>query len=252
MSDQALLGAGGGGAPRILGQADSPELPPWPAGPGYVDVVAKIFDSIDDNLRAWIEAQPMWFVATAPSGGDGHVNLSPRGHDTFSVLNAHRVAWVDYTGSGVETIAHLRENGRVCPMFTSFDGRPRIVRLHGRGSVALPGEAAFEDVVSRHPAHPSTRAVITVDVTRISDSCGWGVPVMTMTGERDLLRLQAENKGTTGMVGYRAERNAAASTDCPGSRGSARQGPAALGEAGFTGGEGRAALGPRRRGRVTW
>ena len=178
--------------------------------------MAKVFDSIDENLRAWIEVQPMWFVATAPVGAGGHVNVSPRGHDSFSVLDEHRVAWVDYTGSGVETISHLRENGRVCLMFASFDGRARIVRLHGVGSVALPGEAVFDEVVALHPPHPSTRAVITVDVTRISDSCGWGVPVMSKTGERDLLRLQAENKGATGMVEYRAERNARSLDGLPG------------------------------------
>jgi hypothetical protein len=178
--------------------------------------MGKLFDCIDDRLKAWIEAQPMWFVATAPLSADGHVNLSPRGHDTFSVLDDHRVGWVDYTGSGVETIAHLRENGRVCVMFASFDSRPRIVRLHGRGSVWLPGDSAFEEVVALHPEHPSTRAVITVDVTRISDSCGWGVPVMEVVGERDLLRLHAEKKGSEGLAAYRAEKNSRSIDDLPG------------------------------------
>ncbi|MBP2380650.1 pyridoxamine 5'-phosphate oxidase family protein [Brachybacterium sacelli] len=178
--------------------------------------MGKVFDAIDPNLRSWIEEQPLWFVATAPLGADGHVNVSPRGHDTFSVLDPHRVAWVDYTGSGVETIAHIRENGRVCLMFASYGKRPRIVRLHGTGEVFLPGEATFEDVVARHPEHPSTRAVITVDVTRISDSCGWGVPIMEKTGERDLLRLRAEKKGADGMAQYRAERNARSIDGLPG------------------------------------
>ena len=101
-------------------------------------------------------------------------------------------------------------------MFNSFDGRPRIVRLHGRGSVFLPGEAEFEEVVALHPDHPSTRAVIAVDVTRVSDSCGWGVPVMEMAGERDLLRLQAENKGMDGMDAYRAKKNARSIDGLPG------------------------------------
>jgi Pyridoxamine 5'-phosphate oxidase len=178
--------------------------------------VGKLFDSIDNKLKAWIEAQPLWFVATAPLSADGHVNMSPRGHDTFSVLDEHRVGWVDYTGSGVETISHLQENGRICLMFVSFESRPRIVRLHGRGSVALPGEAAFEEVVALHPEHPSTRAVITVEVSRISDSCGWGVPIMEMTGERDLLRLQAEKKGADGMAEYRAEKNTWSIDSLPG------------------------------------
>ncbi|GHD13273.1 pyridoxamine 5'-phosphate oxidase family protein [Zhihengliuella salsuginis] len=178
--------------------------------------MGKIFDSIDDKLQSWIDEQPMWFVATSPLAADGHVNVSPRGHDSFSVLGPRRVAWVDYTGSGVETIAHLRENGRLCLMFNSFGPRPRIVRLHGRGSVHLPGTPEFDEVVARHPAHPSTQAVIVVDVTRISDSCGWGVPVMEVTGERDLLRLQAEKKGPDGMSAYRVERNAHSIDGLPG------------------------------------
>ncbi|KQQ05674.1 MULTISPECIES: pyridoxamine 5'-phosphate oxidase family protein [unclassified Rathayibacter] len=178
--------------------------------------MAAIFDSLDENLTAWIRAQPMWFVATAPLGAEGHINISPRGLDSFSVLGPNRVGWVDYTGSGVETIAHLRENGRVCLMFASFGSRPRIVRLHGLGSVFLPGAAEFDEVVAQHPENPSTRAVITVDVTRISDACGWGVPVMELTGERDLLRLQAEKKGPEGMAEYRATRNARSIDGLPG------------------------------------
>jgi len=178
--------------------------------------VGKLFDGIDETLAAWIAKQPVWFVATAPLAADGRVNVSPRGHDTLSILGTHRVAWVDFTGSGVETIAHLRENGRICLMFCSFDSRPRIVRLHGTGHVALPGEPEYDDVVARHPAHPSTRAVVVVDVTRVSDSCGYGVPVMEMVGERDLLRLGAEKKGPEGMAAYRATNNAESIDGLPG------------------------------------
>jgi hypothetical protein len=178
--------------------------------------VGKLFDGIDEALAAWIRNQPMWFVATAPLAADGRVNVSPRGHDSLSILGPHRIAWVDYTGSGVETIAHLRENGRICVMFCSFDRRPRVVRLHGAGRVALPGTADYDDVVARHPAHPSTRAVVVVDVTRVSDSCGYGVPVMQVVGERDLLRLGAEKRGPDGMAAYRAERNATSIEGLPG------------------------------------
>src|SRR5919107_3581716 len=113
--------------------------------------MGRVYDDISDELAAWLCAQPLWFVGTAPLAAGGHVNVSPRGHDTFSVLGPHRVAWVDYTGSGIETIAHLRENGRICVMFASFDQRPRIVRLHGRGTVALPERRSTE----RIPANPS-------------------------------------------------------------------------------------------------
>src|SRR5436305_8267147 len=158
----------------------------------------------------------MFFVATAPLAGDGRVNVSPRGHDSFSVLGPHRVGWVDYTGSGVETIAHLRENGRICVMFCSFDNRPRVVRLHGRGRVAMPGDEAYDDLVARHPAHPSTRAAIIVDVERVSDSCGYGVPVMEVVGERDLLFLHAQRRGPDGLAAYRAEKNAVSIDGLPG------------------------------------
>jgi hypothetical protein len=178
--------------------------------------VGQVFDEIDASLAAWIAEQPMWFVATAPLEADGRINVSPRGHDSLAVLGPHRVGWVDYTGSGVETIAHLRQNGRICLMFCSFGRRPRVVRLHGRGWVALPGEAAFDEVASRKPQHPSTRAVITVDVERISDSCGFGVPLMTWDGERDLLRASAEKRGPDGLTAYRAELNAASIDGLPG------------------------------------
>jgi pyridoxamine 5'-phosphate oxidase-like protein len=178
--------------------------------------VGKTYDGIDDDLSAWLTKQPLWFVATAPLGADGHVNVSPRGHDTLSVLGPRRVAWVDYTGSGIETVAHLRENGRVCLMFCSFDDRPKIVRLHGRGTVALPGDPSYDDVVARHPDHPSTRCVVVVDVERVSDSCGFGVPVMDLVGERDLLRRGAEKRGPDGLAAYRAEKNAASIDGLPG------------------------------------
>jgi hypothetical protein len=178
--------------------------------------VGKTYDGIDDELAAWLTVQPLWFVGTAPLSPDAHLNVSPRGHDTFSVLGPQQVAWVDFTGSGIETIAHIRENGRICLMFCSFDIRPRIVRLHGHASVAMPGEPAYDDVVGRHPPHPSTRAVVVVDVERVSDSCGFGVPVMEVVGERDLLRRGAERRGAEGLADYRAAKNAHSIDGLPG------------------------------------
>lgn len=178
--------------------------------------MSKVFERIDDDLAAFVTAQPVWFVATAPLAADGHVNVSPRGHDSLVVLGPHRVAWVDYTGSGVETVAHLRENGRVCLMFASFDRRPRIVRLHGTGTVVLPGEPVFDEVCDRLPGHPATRAVVVVEVDRVSDACGYGVPMMRLDGERDLLRLHAEKKGPEGMADYRRQKNAVSIDGLPG------------------------------------
>jgi hypothetical protein len=178
--------------------------------------MAKVFDGIGDALSEWLTQQPVFFVATAPLSVDGHLNLSPRGLDCFSVLGPRQVAWVDLTGSGVETIAHLQENGRVVLMWCAFTGPPKIVRLHGRGRVCLPGTPEFDDVTARHPSHLSTRAVIVVDVERVSDSCGYGVPLMDLVGERDQLDRWAANKGPEGIVAYQAEKNAVSLDGLPG------------------------------------
>jgi hypothetical protein len=170
--------------------------------------MGKVFDVIDEGLAAWIADQHLFFVATAPLSGDGMVNLSPRGLDSFSVLDETTIAWLDLTGSGAETIAHLNENGRVCLMFCSFDARPRIVRIHGRGRVALPGDEVFARVEAEHPGHIGARAVIVVDAERIADSCGWGVPQMDFVADRDIMRPWAEKKGPEGLEQYRAEKNA--------------------------------------------
>ncbi|GAA0635990.1 pyridoxamine 5'-phosphate oxidase family protein [Sporichthya brevicatena] len=184
--------------------------------PPYSDAVGAVFEEIDETLAAWIAEQPMFFVATAPLAGDGLVNVSPRGHDTFSVLGPHRVGWVDYTGSGVETVAHLRENGRICVMFCAFGASPRVVRLHGRGSVHLPGTPEFDEVAAQHPSHPGTRAVVTVDVRRISDACGFGVPVMDLLAERSTLRVLADRAAPGQMAEYRARSNARSIDGLPG------------------------------------
>ena len=179
--------------------------------------MGKVYDDgLDELLVEWVAEQPVFFVATAPLAADGHVNVSPRGHDCLSVLDPWRLAWVDYTGSGVETVAHLRENARITVMWCSFGPSPRILRAHGRGTVHLPGDPVYDDVVARHPAHPSTRAVVAVDVHRVSDSCGYGVPLMEVVGERDLLRRGAERRGPEGLAAYRAEKNAVSLDGLPG------------------------------------
>jgi len=137
--------------------------------------VAKVFDEIDDKLRAWIERQHMFFVATAPSGSDGHVNVSPKGPiGSLRILGPLTVEYDDYVGSGAETGAHLRENGRICLMFCAFDGPPRIVRLHGRGELSTGDD----------PSEAGVRGVIRVEIDRVSDACGFGVPLMELVGER--------------------------------------------------------------------
>ena len=168
--------------------------------------MGKVFDGIDEKLAGWIGAQHVFFVGTAPQNGE-HVNVSPKGLDSLAVLDPRSVAYLDVVGSGAETIAHLRENGRITLMFCAFEGLPRIVRLYGRGEVIEPGDAAFEALAARFPRYPSTRAVIRVALTRIADSCGYGVPLMRYEGERTQIGDWAERKGPEGLRAYQLERN---------------------------------------------
>src|SRR5215203_4884857 len=180
--------------------------------------MARVYDRIDDHLRGWIARQPLFFVATAPRSDDGHVNLSPKGPiDTLRVLDDHTVAYLDVIGSGAETIAHLRENGRIVVMLCSFEGPPRILRLHGRGEVVTASEPRFDALLEQAAFEQSTpgesrRAVIVVAVERIADSCGYGVPLMRYEGERPHAGAWAEKKlrvgGRDALAEYQAEMNA--------------------------------------------
>ena len=170
--------------------------------------MGKVHEKIDGRLRAFIEAQPMFFVATAPSGPGGHVNISPKGiAGTFAVLDEHSVAYLDITASGSETIAHLRDNGRITIMFCAFDGPPNIVRLHGHGRFVTIYDEGYDELSALFPSTPGARAVIVVDVERVSDSCGYGVPLMSVDGERDLLPPYMERKGVDGQADYRRLKN---------------------------------------------
>ena len=180
--------------------------------------MAKIYEAIDGRWRDWIARQPLFFVATAPLAGDGRVNVSPKGPiGTLRVLDEHTIAYLDVTGSGAETIAHLRENGRIVVMLCAFEGPPRILRLHGRGEVVLADDPRFEDLLERagfeQPSVPeSHRAVIVVHVERIADSCGYGVPLMSYEGERSHQELSSAKRlrtdGPDGLRDYRREKNA--------------------------------------------
>lgn len=176
-----------------------------------------MLDGIDDALARWIEAQPVFFVATAATSVDQTVNCSPKGTSgTFAVVDEHTVAYLDLTGSGIETIAHLRENGRIVVMMCAFEGRPRIVRLHGEGRVLLPGDAGFADLLPRFTEHPGVRSIIVVDVARVSDSCGYAVPRMTFEADRDVLDLSNGKQGEEKLAQYRADRNALSIDGLPG------------------------------------
>lgn len=169
--------------------------------------MAKTFETIDAKLSEWISQQRLFFVASAPLARDGHINCSPKGGDSFRVLDELTVAYQDLTGSGAETIAHLRENGRVVIMFCAFDGPPRIVRLHGSGEAITPGHADFAALAVRFPPHLGTRAFIRVRVNRVSDSCGYAVPLYDYRGDRDILDKWTETKGPDRIKEYQRTKN---------------------------------------------
>ncbi|MDA1044669.1 MAG: pyridoxamine 5'-phosphate oxidase family protein [Verrucomicrobia bacterium] len=170
--------------------------------------MAKLYAEITSEIAAWIGQQHLFFVATAPVGIEGHINCSPKGLDTLRILGPKRVAYLDLTGSGAETIAHLRENGRVVILFCAFAGPPKIVRLHGRGQVLTPASADWPGLRSEFPEYPGARTIILVDVSRISDSCGYSVPKFEYVEERDALQKWAQKNGTDGLAAYRQLENA--------------------------------------------
>lgn len=175
--------------------------------------MAETFEKIDDKLAAWLEEQPVYFVATAPLSGDGRVNVSPKGMlGTFRVFGPHQVGYLDYHASGSETVAHLREpgNGRICLMFCSFEHRPRIIRLHGRGRMVRREDPDFAELRAAFPKERTVaqRAIIVIDVERVSDSCGWTMPFMDYVGERDTLDLYQERKGPEWYADYDENKNA--------------------------------------------
>jgi hypothetical protein len=169
--------------------------------------MGKVLECITAELKAFIEAQPVFFVATAPLSGEGHVNLSPKGLDSLRVLSPTRVAYLDLTGSGNETAAHLQENGRITLMFCAFTGSPRILRLYGTGEVVLPESPGWSELAGLFPEYPGVRQIIVAEVSRVQTSCGYAVPLMDFARQRDTLLRWAEAKGET-LPMYRQEKNA--------------------------------------------
>ena len=178
--------------------------------------MGRVHEVIDEKLAAFIRRQQMFFVATAPLSADGHVNLSPKGLDSFRVLDGRTVAYLALVGSGVETIAHLKENGRITIMFCAFSGPPKIVRLHGRGEAIEPNHSEFDAVSSQFPDHPGVRSVIRVRCERVSDSCGFGVPLYRFEGHRPQLTDWAERQGPEKLAEYQRKKNAVSLDGLPG------------------------------------
>ena len=169
--------------------------------------MGKLYAEIDENLKAFIAAQEVFFVATAPSGPEGHMNLSPKGLDAFRVLGPRSIAYLDLVGSGAETLAHLRENGRIVIMLCAFSGAPRIVRLHGTGCALEPPDPGFSELLALFPPLPGTRSIVSVKLDRISDSCGTGVPLYRFEGQRKQLPEWAVRKGDRGLLQYQKDHN---------------------------------------------
>ena len=180
--------------------------------------MGKVYDTIDDRWSKWIGEQHMFFVATAPREG-GHVNCSPKGLDSFRILGEREVAYVDLVGSGAETIAHVRENGRIVLMFCAFTGPPKILRIHGQADVIEPGDPDWLGLIERFPENPLNRAIVRVMADRISDSCGYGVPMMEYRSERPQFAKWAERKQADGIRRYQRENNLESLDGLPALRG---------------------------------
>jgi len=176
-----------------------PHLQPYTMG--------KFFDSIQPNHQAFIEKQKMFFTATAPLGSEHHVNLSPKGLDSFKVLSPNKVGYMDLVGSGNETSAHLLENGRITFMFCAFAGPPNILRLYGRGYTVLPDDAEWAALAPHFTITLSTRQIIVAAISKVQTSCGFSVPLYDYSGERDHAQKWAEKKGPDGLEAYKKEKN---------------------------------------------
>jgi hypothetical protein len=169
--------------------------------------MSKQRENIDPELAEWIRQQRVFFVASAPLSATGHINLSPKGGDSFRVLGPMEVAYQEYTGSGAETVAHLRENGRIIVVFCAFDGAPRILRLHGRGEAITAVHPRFAELASRFPPHSGTRSIVHIQVTRVSTSCGFAVPFFDFRAPRETLDEWSTKQGPEKIAAYQAAKN---------------------------------------------
>lgn len=177
--------------------------------------MGKTHSEITPELQQWIHEQPVYFVATAPLAAEGHVNCSPKGLETFRVLGPRRAAYLDLTGSGAETAAHLRENGRIVVMFCAFTGPPKIVRLHGTARIVTEASPEWPDLRAQFPDIPGARSIIDATITRVSSSCGFGVPRMELQEPRTSLPEWAAKKGPQALQEYREQKNASSIDGLP-------------------------------------
>jgi hypothetical protein len=178
--------------------------------------VGQSYPCLDDRLIAFIRAQKVFFVATAPLAADGHVNLSPKGYDSLAIIDERTVAYADLGGSGIETHAHVRENGRITLMFCAFEGPANIVRVYGRGEAISFDEPGFDTAIAAFPNVSRARGVITVHIDGVADSCGWGVPFFKFEGEREQLRRWVDARPYDEWAQHRRAANARSIDGLPG------------------------------------
>lgn len=169
--------------------------------------MGKLLDAITPELEQFITAQKLFFVATAPLDPNGHVNCSPKGLDSFRILDPVTIVYQDLTGSGVETIAHVNENKRITILFCAFNGPPFILRLYGNGEVVTSSHSDFESFQNLFPSRIGVRSYIRVHLSRVTTSCGYGVPLFDFKNDRDTMLKWAEHKGEEGVIAYRREKN---------------------------------------------
>ena len=175
-----------------------------------------IFTELDEGLREFIAAQRVFFVASAPLSASGHINLSPKGLDSLRILGPRQIAYLDLTGSGIETVAHVRENGRLTLMFCAFQGRARILRLYGRAVIAEPEDDDWERLANQFPVYAVRRSIVLLNIKRIADSCGYGVPLYDYAGERTQLVAWGQRNGPDGVAAYKAKKNQRSIDGLPG------------------------------------
>ena len=178
--------------------------------------MGKEYTEVDERIQKWISRQKMFFVATAPNAADGLINCSPKGLDSLRVIEPTRIAYVDTGGSGIETVAHLKDNGRILLMMCAFDGPPKIFRFYGRGTALEPHDAGFDDLLARFPSMPAARNIIVIDIERIIDSCGYGVPLYEFKAHRDSLPNYFSNQSEEDILAYRRNSNSTSLDGLPG------------------------------------
>lgn len=181
--------------------------------------MGKIYDRLDSTLTDFIKKQKMFFVASAPLSADGHVNMSPKGLDSFKIIDDLTVAYLDMGGSGIETQAHTKENGRITFMFCAFEGKANIVRLYGKATSYDFDHVDYKKYRAMFEYEGKARAVIIAKIHRISDSCGWGVPFYEYKGDRDQLTRWIDNVDEPTWKAKRYERNTVSIDGLPGLEG---------------------------------